>query len=101
VLQDTSQSRSANLHLSVIGEVRAQLRERGIIVAAHFRAQHLMMCDRQPCFLPAAVRSRCSVCPCAVQAQHLVDEGGARAEQFGDLRDGVLATQSGFKHSLS
>jgi hypothetical protein len=39
--------------LSVIGEVGAQLGERGMIAAANFRAQHL------------------------------VDEGGADAEQFG------------------
>ena len=44
LLQHPPQSRDADAHLSLLGQMGAQLGERGIIAAAHFGTQQFMMC---------------------------------------------------------
>ena len=82
-------------------QVRAQFPERRVVAALDPLAQQLVMTGLQSRDMAAAVRTRGEVLPCAVQAQHLVDEGSADAEQPGHFRDRAVATQCRDKNTLA
>ena len=63
-------------------------------------AQQLLVARQQACRVAAAVRAGGYVLAGAVQVEHLVDEGGADAEQFGHLADGAVASERGGENFL-
>src|SRR5215207_7457262 len=89
----------ADFHARPLSQVIAQFAERGITVGGHGRPQQLMVSRPEARHMASAVRAWREVIPGAVEAEHLIDEGHADAEQFRHLGDGAVAAQGDREHA--
>jgi hypothetical protein len=87
--------RLAHRHAAALGEPLAQLAERGVVVSDDGRPQQLVMSRPEARGVAPAVRPGREVFARAVQSEHLVDEGGADAEQIPDFGDRAVAAKRG------